>query len=76
MPKKKAKTGKPKVHEDLEGFEMKINEFGQIRTNMDVSKINEFLNKNVEDKKFKERDDEEHIKKGKFKGKDKKGKKK
>ena len=71
MPKKKPKTGKPKVHEELEGFEMKINEFGQIETNMDVSKINEFLNKNVEDKKFKERDDEEEIKKGKFKKKDK-----
>ena len=66
MPKKKSKTGKPQLHKDLEGFEVNINEFGEITSTMDVEKINEFLNKNVEDKKFKEREDEEEIKKGKF----------
>ena len=70
MPKKKPKTGKPIVHEDLEGFELTINEFGEIKSNTDVEKLNEFLNKNVEDKKFKERDDEEEIKKGKFRESD------
>lgn len=66
MPKKKPKTGKPQVHEELEGFELSINEFGEIKSNVDVSKLNEFLNKHVDDKKFKERDDEDIIKKGKF----------
>lgn len=66
MPKKKKKTGKPQVHEDLKGFEVTINEFGEIKSNMDVDKLNTFLNKNVDDKKFRERDDEDEIKKGKF----------
>lgn len=53
MPKKKPLEGKPEVHKDLEGFEMNINEFGEITTNTDIDKLNKFLNKNVEDKKFK-----------------------
>ena len=66
MPKKKSKTGKPQLHKDLEGFEMSINEFGEIKSTMDINKVNEFLNKHVDDKKFKEREDEEEIKKGQF----------
>jgi hypothetical protein len=66
MPKKKPKTGKPQLHKDLEGFEMNINEFGEITSTMNVEKVNEFLNRNVDDKKFKERTDEEEIKKGQF----------
>lgn len=66
MPKKKSKTGKPQVHDDLKGLEININEFGEIKSNTDVGKLNEFLNKNVEDKKFRERDDVEEIRKGKF----------
>ena len=54
MPKKKLKTGKPEVHKDLEGLDIKINEFGEIVTNYKVDSINEFLNENVEDKKLKE----------------------
>lgn len=66
MPKKKPMKGKPEMHPELQGFELSINEFGEIITNMDLSKINEFLNRHVEDKKFKERDDYEEIKKGQF----------
>lgn len=66
MPKKKSKKGKPQVHSDLKGLDININEFGEIRSNTDVGKINEFLNKNVEDKKFRERDDIDEIRKGKF----------
>jgi hypothetical protein len=66
MPKKKPKKGKPEMHPELEGFELYINEFGEIVSNTDLSKINEFLNRHVEDKKFKEREDYEEIKKGKF----------
>lgn len=76
MPKKKPKTGKPQVHEELEGLDITINEFGEIKSNMDVSQINEFLNKHVDDKKFKEREDEDQIKKGKFPNQMKKEKKK
>ena len=63
MPKKKPKEGKPQVHEELQGFEMRINEFGQIITNTPVEKLNTFLNKNVEDKKLKDRDDLDDVKK-------------
>jgi len=57
MPKKKPKGGKPQVHKDLEGLEVEINEFGEIKTNMSADKLNEFLNKNVDDKKLRDRDD-------------------
>ncbi len=61
---KKAKpTPKPRVHEDLRGFEVSINEFGEIKGNMNIEDINEFLNKNVDDKKLLEREDIEEIKK-------------
>jgi hypothetical protein len=65
------------MHPELDGFELSINQFGEIKTNMDLSKINEFLNRNVEDKKFKERDDYDQIKeKGEFVNKTKVKKKK
>jgi len=75
MPKKKSKTGKPQLHKELEGFEMSVNEFGEIKSTMPIDKLNEFLNRNVDDKKFKERDDQDEIKKGKFRNKAKGGKK-
>jgi hypothetical protein len=57
MPKKKDKKGKPEVHNELKGFDIKINEFGEITSNMDVEDLNEFLDENVEDKKLQERED-------------------
>ena len=72
MPKKKSKTGKPQLHKELEGFEMSINEFGEIKSTMPIDTLNQFLNKHVDDKKFKERDDQKEIKKGKFVKKSKK----
>ena len=61
MSKKKNKEEdkKPKVHDDLKGFDMKINEFGEIVSNLEIEKINTFLDENVEDKKFKDRQDAE-----------------
>ena len=53
MPKKKPKKGKPEMHKDLEGFDIKINEFGEIVSSLEVDKLNDFLNENLEDKKFK-----------------------
>lgn len=53
MPKKKALKGKPEVHGDLKGFDIKINEFGEIITSMEVDTLNAFLDENVVDKKFK-----------------------
>jgi len=62
MPKKKPKKGKPEVHEELKGFDIKINEFGEIISNFPIEKLNEFLDENVEDKKLKEKkESEEHA---------------
>jgi hypothetical protein len=51
VSKQKNKT--PKVHEDLEGFDIKIDKFGEIKGNLDIDKINKFLDKNLDDKKLK-----------------------
>ena len=58
---------KPKVHKDLQGFDISIDTFGEIKSNMNIEKINEFLNENVDDKKLAERDD--YDEKGKKKKK-------
>jgi hypothetical protein len=63
---------KPKVHKELEGFEISINQFGELSSNLPIEKLNEFLDKNVEDKKLAERDDYDELKKGKKKSKNKK----
>ena len=55
--KKKKKNEIPKVHKDLDGFNMNINSFGEISSSFSIDKINKFLNDNVEDKKLKDRDD-------------------
>ena len=48
---------KAKVHKDLDGFEFSVDTFGEIKSNMPIDELNKFLNKNVEDKKLKNRDD-------------------
>ncbi|SOE20864.1 hypothetical protein SAMN06298216_1344 [Spirosomataceae bacterium TFI 002] len=58
---KEKKEEKPRVHKDLEGFDIKINSFGEIQMSYDVEKINQFLNKNVEDKKLKGVEDQLDI---------------
>jgi len=52
MPKKMKKKGNPSVHQDLNGFDIKINTFGEMQSNLAIDKINAFLNENVEDKKL------------------------
>lgn len=53
---------KPRVHKDLDGLEVSIDTFGEIKSNMNIEKINEFLNINVDDKKLAERGDYEEMK--------------
>ena len=52
-----ANKQQPKVHKDLEGFNIEINEFGEIKSTMTPDQLNEFLNKEVVDKKLKDRED-------------------
>ena len=42
----------PKVHKDLQGFDIEIDTFGEIKTSYNIDKINEFLNKEMDDKKL------------------------
>ncbi|WP_020597013.1 hypothetical protein [Spirosoma panaciterrae] len=60
MAKKKTnpdENDKPRVHKELEGFDIKINSFGEITTSFDIDRINQFLNKTVDDKKLRHRTD-------------------
>ncbi|MFC3810297.1 hypothetical protein [Lacihabitans lacunae] len=60
MSKKKIeKEDLPKVHKDLDGFDIKVNSFGEIQMSYDIEKINAFLNTKVEDKKLKHLKDDE-----------------
>jgi hypothetical protein len=62
MARKPDKNKKnPKVNPDLEGFDVRIDSFGEIKSNLNIDKINEFLNKNVDDKKLRDREDLEFI---------------
>lgn len=60
--KEKKIKEKPTVHEELKGFEIGINSFGEVVPSVDIDKLNEFLNEHVEDLKLrhlKEKDEEE-----------------
>lgn len=52
MPKKMKKDGEASVHSDLKGFQIKVNEFGEMETNLPIDQLNDFLDKNAEDKKI------------------------
>lgn len=45
------------MNQELEGFDIKIDSFGEIKSTLDIDKINKFLNRNVDDKKLRDRDD-------------------
>ncbi|GAA4390280.1 hypothetical protein [Hymenobacter koreensis] len=47
---------KPRVHKELEGFEIKVNPLGEITSSYSIEQINEFLNRHVRDKKLVNRD--------------------
>ncbi|MFT7234028.1 MAG: hypothetical protein ACI8TA_003257 [Cyclobacteriaceae bacterium] len=57
------KNEKPKVNKDLDGFDIVIDSFGEIKASMSIDDINKFLNKNVDDKKLRDRDDIDELKK-------------
>ena len=57
------KQGKPRVHKDLAGLEVSIDQFGELKSNMNIEKINRFLDANVSDKKLEDRPDYEEDKK-------------
>ncbi len=57
MPRKKKntqtpRTGRPSFHESLKGFDIKVNSFGEMESTFEIDRLNEFLNKEVHDKKL------------------------
>lgn len=57
--KPKSNPKVPKVHPDLAGFEMNIDSFGQITSNLDQDALNAFLDKAMpDDKKLRTKKDE------------------
>jgi len=58
------KNQKPKVAKELDGLELNVDSFGEISNSLSIDRINEFLNKNVDDKKLRDRDDLDEIKEG------------
>jgi len=64
---KSKKQAKPRVHRELKGFEVSIDAFGELKSNLPIEKLNKFLNENVDDKKLAEREDYNEMKKSKKK---------
>jgi hypothetical protein len=58
MGRKRKNNKVPKVHEELKGLDLNINEFGEIISNIDINKVNEFLTRTVPDKKLINRNDD------------------
>jgi len=61
--KKKKKEDVAETHPDLKGLKMSVNEFGRLDTSISLERINDFLDKNVVDKKLNEEKWEEKKKK-------------
>lgn len=59
--KQSKKQAKPRVHRELNGFEVSINQFGELQSNMNIEKINQFLDENVDDKKLLEKEEKERL---------------
>lgn len=55
------KGSRPSFHENLKGFDIRVNSFGEMESTFEIDKLNEFLNKEVHDKKLepKKQDEEE-----------------
>jgi hypothetical protein len=52
MSDKKKKTEQNSVHTELKGLNLQINAFGEIQSNLEIERINRFLDKHLEDKKM------------------------
>jgi hypothetical protein len=57
---KRAKKDKKKeeeagLHDELKGFDIKLDSFGRIETNMNLDNLNSFLNRHLRDRKLEEK---------------------
>jgi hypothetical protein len=52
MSRKIKNNDLPQVNDALKGFNIEINAFGEIISSYDINRLNDFLDKSVDDKKF------------------------
>lgn len=62
MPKKKQKPAHPEdvlptVHDELKGFDIRVNTFGAMESSFEIDKLNDFLNKSQEKDEDQEKKD-------------------
>jgi transcriptional regulator of heat shock response len=66
MAKKKSKKKEkelPTLSDELQGFNIFLDEFGRVRTNQNIEEINNFLNRNLADRKLDEKYEKENKQK-------------
>ena len=64
MKKKKLKREEEsKVNPELKGLDIRVNELGEIEANISIEKLNDFLDRNVKDRKLEEKKEKEIQKK-------------
>ncbi len=51
MPKRLTHKEKAEVHKKLDGFDIKIDPFGQIISNTPIERLSQFLDEELQDKK-------------------------
>lgn len=52
MDKKSDNKDRKNFHRELEGFDIRVNAFGELESSFDIDKINAFLDEKVGDKKL------------------------
>ena len=62
MKKKVKKEEEAQVNAELKGLDIRVNEFGEIISNVSIEKLNDFLDRNVIDKKLEEKRKKEKLK--------------
>jgi hypothetical protein len=62
MKKKLKKEEVAQVNAELKGLDIRVNEFGEIISNVSIEKLNDFLDRNVIDKKLEEKRKKEKLK--------------
>lgn len=58
---KKNQQQQAESDQNLQGFSIRINEFGQVETTMGIDRVNAFLNENVDDKKFRDKKEKDEA---------------
>ena len=53
-PKRAKRRQLPDVHPDLEGFDVRLNAFGEVDMTIPIDRLNDFLDREVDDPKLRQ----------------------